>query len=139
MKAAFIGGDPQTADLVTLALHMRWPDAAPTFATTAAEGLEMIEKESPDVVLLHADFTDMTLWNTIRELRRHNNVPLLILEHQGDEIDLALALESGADHYVRLPCDLAEITIRIWALLRRVELPWSIESEGRLYRGQLCI
>ena len=123
MKAAFIGNDPQTADLVALALRMRWPEVTPTVATTASEALEMIKRESPDLVLMHPDFTDMCWYNAIREVRRINNVPLLVLEHQGDEMDLAIALESGADDYVRMPCSLIEITMRISALLRRVGLP----------------
>ena len=50
MKAAFIGAEVRTAELVTLAVHLRWPDVDPLVATTAAEGLEMVERESPDVV-----------------------------------------------------------------------------------------
>ena len=139
MKAAFIGADPRTADLATLAVHLRWPDVTPMVTTTAAEGLEMVERESPDVVLLHPDFTDMTLDNTIRELRRLTDVPVLVLGHQRDEMELVTALELGADDYVRLPCDLTEIMIRIWALLRRFGLRSSPEAEGALSSGRLTI
>ena len=34
-------------------------------------------------------------------------------------MEVVTALELGADEYVRLPCHLAELMIRIWALLRR--------------------
>ena len=51
MKAAFIGAEVRTAELVTLAVHLRWPDVDPMVATNAAEGLEMVERESPDVVI----------------------------------------------------------------------------------------
>jgi len=108
MIVAFIGADPRTAELATMAVHLRWPDATPMVATTAAAGLEMIEREPPDVVLMHPDFTDMTLGKTIKEMRRFSNVPMLFMKHQGDEMELVLALELGADAYVRLPCDLTE-------------------------------
>ena len=54
-------------------------------------------------------------------------------------MELAVALELGADHYVRLPCGLTEIMLRIWALLRRVRLPSSPESKGPLSSGLLSI
>ena len=92
MKAAFIGAEVRTAELVTLAVHLRWPDVDPMVAMTAAEGLELVERESPDVVIMHPDFTDMTLSTTIGELRRFTNVPLLILGHQGDEMEVVTSL-----------------------------------------------
>ena len=79
----------------------------------------MISQESLDVVLLHSSLADRTLTEFIRDMRGLTNVPLLVLSDQGDETELVAALEAGADDYVRLPCDLTEIMIRIWALVRR--------------------
>lgn len=139
MKAAFIGAEVRTAELVTLAVHLRWPDVNPMVATTAAEGLEMVERESPDIVVMHPDFTDMTMSNTIGELRSFTSVPLLVLGHQGDEMEVVTSLEVGADDYVRLPCDLTEIMVRIWALLRRVGLRTEPETDGPVSSGRLVI
>ena len=111
----------------------------PTVATTAAEGLEMVEQESPDVVVLHPDFTDMTLSGTIQEMPRFTNAPLLVMGHQGDEMEVVTSLEVGADDYVRLPCDLTEIMVRIWALLRRVGLRQEPETDGPIASGRLSI
>ncbi len=139
MKAAFVGAEVRTAEMVTLAVHLRWPDVDLRVATTAAEGLEMVERESPDVVVMHPDFTDMTLTGTIEELRRFTNVPLLVLGHQGDEMEVVTSLEVGADDYVRLPCDLTEIMVRIWAMLRRVGLRTEPETDGPISSGRLVI
>ena len=95
MKVGFIGADSRTAEAATLAVHLRWPDVTPLVATTAATGLEMVELESPDVLLMHPDFTDMTLGNTIQELRRFTNVPLLVLGVEGDEMEVVTSLELG--------------------------------------------
>ncbi len=139
MKAVYIGVDTRTAEVATLAVHLRWPDVTPFLATTASEGLELVERELPDVVLLHPDFNDLTLGRTIQELRRFTNVPLLVLGHRGDEMEVVTSLELGADDYVRLPCDLTEIMVRIWALLRRVGIRPTHESEGPLSSGRLFI
>jgi DNA-binding response OmpR family regulator len=139
MKAVYIGVNIRTAEVATLAVHLRWPDVTPLIVNTASEGLELVERELPDVVLLHPDFNDMTLGRTIQELRRFTNVPLLVLGHRGDEMEVVTSLELGADDYVRLPCDLTEIMVRIWALLRRVGIRPTHESEGPLSSGRLFI
>jgi len=119
MRAAFVGADRRIADLATLAIHLRWPEVTPIVVTSAAEALDMIARESLDVVLLHPYLTDRTLVEFIPDMRELTHVPLLVLADQGDETEVVTALEAGADDYVRLPCDLAEIMVRIWALVRR--------------------
>ncbi len=55
MRAAFVGADTRIADLATFAIHLRWPEVTPIIVTSAAEALDMISRESLDVVLLHPD------------------------------------------------------------------------------------
>ena len=112
----------------------------PIVVTSAAEALDMLSRESLDVVLLHPDLADRTLAEFIQDMRGLTKVPLLVLSDQGDETELVTALEVGADDYVRLPCDLTEIMIRIWALVRRAELQTSSdEVEGPLRSGPLSL
>ena len=68
-------------------------------------------------------------------MRELTHVPLLVLADQGDETEVVTALEAGADDYVRLPCDLTEIMIRIWALVRRAELQAPSDEVERLFRS----
>ena len=139
MKALFIGADIQTAEMAGLSLRLRWPDATPLVATTALAGMELVEKELPDVVLLHPTFSDMSLAEAVQELRRISNVPLLVLSHQGSEAEIVTALELGADDYVRLPCDMTEMMARVWALLRRVGAIARQEEERPLHSGDLLV
>ena len=111
MKAVFIGGDPRATELANMSFRLRWPDTVPFIASTAGEGLELVGKESPDIVLMHPDFTDMALSKAIQEMRRFTNVPLLVLGYRADEMEVVTALELGADDYVRLPCDLTELMV----------------------------
>ena len=139
MKVVYIGVDVRTSEVATLAVHLRWPDATPLIATSAGEGMELIERELPDVVLLHPDFSDLTLGNAIQEIRRFSNVPMLVLGQEGDEMEVVTSLELGADDYVRLPCDLTEIMVRIWALLRRMGTRPASESDSPISSGKLFI
>ena len=83
MKAVYIGVDVRTSEIATLAVHLRWPDVTPQIATSAGEGMELIERELPDVVLMYPDFSDLTLGQAIQEIRRFSNVPMLVLGREG--------------------------------------------------------
>ena len=139
MKAVFIGSDSEIADKASLSIRLRWPDATPLVAATALSGLELVEQESPDVVLLHPSFSDMSLAEAVQALRRFSNVPLLVLGHQGSETEIVTALELGADDYVRLPCEMTEMMARLWALLRRFGAITRQEEERPLRSGDLLV
>lgn len=118
-KAVFIGADPQVAEIVRLGICLRWPDVTPMIATTGTRGLELVKEESPDLVLIRPDFPDKSLTEVIRELRAFSDVPLVVLNHQTNELEPVTALEAGADEYIQLPCELSELTFKVWSLMRR--------------------
>jgi DNA-binding response OmpR family regulator len=118
-KAVFIGADPQVAEIVRLGICLRWPDVTPMIATTGIGGLELVKEESPDLVLLRPDFPDKSLPEIVRELRAFSDVPLVVLNHQTNDLEPVTALEAGADEYIQLPCELSELTFKVWSLMRR--------------------
>lgn len=54
-------------------------------------------------------------------------------------MEAVTSLESGADDYMRLPCDLTELTVRLWALMRRANSTDSFESKTPLTSGELML
>ena len=54
-------------------------------------------------------------------------------------MEAVTSLELGADDYVRLPCDLTELTTRIWALMRRAGTTATYETENPLTSGHLMV
>ena len=138
-KAVFIGADPQVAEIVRLAICLRWPDVTPFQSNTGTGGLESIKEQSPDLVLIRPDFPDKTLTEVIRELRSFSNVPLVVLNHQTNELESVTALEAGADEYVQLPCDLSELTFKIWSLMRRTVGTPAQDDRGTLVGGELTV
>ncbi|MBK7617089.1 MAG: response regulator [Burkholderiales bacterium] len=58
-----------------------------------------------------------------RTLRRHSNLPILMLSARGDEIDRVVGLEVGADDYLAKPFSPRELLARLRALLRRAAAP----------------
>ncbi|MCR3785909.1 response regulator transcription factor, partial [Pseudomonas aeruginosa] len=72
-----------------------------------------------------------------REIRRVDNLPILILTAQEDDLDHILGLESGADDYVIKPIEPPVLLARLRALIRRhAPLPASPET---LAFGQLNV
>ncbi|MDM5177785.1 response regulator [Massilia sp. CCM 8695] len=71
-----------------------------------------------DVMMPH-----MNGLETLRRIRAHSQLPVLMLTGRGDDTDRILGLELGADDYVTKPCTPRELTARIRAILRRTNAP----------------
>ena len=139
MKVVIIGVNPRTVDIAKVSVRLRWPDASVELSPTARKGLDLVEQEWPNMVIVHPDFQDSILSALIQELRGFSNVPLLVLGSQGDEMEAVTSLELGADDYVRLPCDFTELTTRLWALVRRAGTTATYETESPLTSGHLMV
>ena len=139
MKVVVIGASPRIVEIANVSVRLRWPDASMLSCSTARKGLDLVEQEWPNIVIAHPDFDDSTLSALIQELRGFSNVPLLVLGKEGDEMEAVSSLELGADDYVRLPCDLTELTTRIWALMRRAGATVTYEAENPLTSGHLMV
>ena len=137
--AVFIGADTQVAEVARLGICLRWPGATVTVVTSATEGLDLVKQERPDLVLLRPDFTDQSMAEAIHNIRSISNVPLIVLNDQGNDLEGFTALAAGADEYVQLPCDISELTFKIWSLLRRTGMDGSGDDSTTLASGELRI
>jgi DNA-binding response OmpR family regulator len=92
----------------------------------AANGLEALDKvreEIPDLVLLDVMMPEMDGFETLKLIREVSSVPVIMLTVKADEEDKVRGLELGADDYVTKPFSPRELSSRIKAVLRRVEVP----------------
>ncbi|KOG86298.1 response regulator transcription factor [Streptomyces varsoviensis] len=87
---------------------------------TGEDGLEALEAIRPDLVLLDLMLPGMSGLEVCRRVRETSQVPLVILSARGDDIDIVIGLEAGADDYVVKPASAAVIEARMRAVLRRV-------------------
>lgn len=58
---------------------------------------------------------------TLKNIRAHSNIPVIMLTAKGDNDDKITGLELGADDYVPKPCTPRELVARIRAILKRVK------------------
>jgi DNA-binding response OmpR family regulator len=89
-------------------------------AHDGATGLAAARQHQPALIVLDLMLPDTDGYTVLRDLRREGvHVPVLILTARGEEADVVLGFDSGADDYVTKPFSTAELLARIRALLRR--------------------
>ncbi len=89
-------------------------------ARNGEDGLELLRKEMPDLVLLDMNMPGMDGLETCRLMRQGSDVPIVILTVRDSEADKVAALDAGADDYVTKPFGMPELLARIRAALRRM-------------------
>ena len=88
----------------------------------------------PDYIILDIMLPDMDGIEVCREIRRRNNIPILILSARGSDTDKVLGLGFGADDYMTKPFSLSELLARINAHFRRYDSLASKREEEHLLR-----
>jgi DNA-binding response OmpR family regulator len=94
-------------------------------ATTAADGLALLEEAQPDLVILDVVMPDLSGWETLRRIRQFSQVSVMLLSGRASDVDKARGLDLGADDYLTKPFSYLEFEARVRALLRRAHRPLS--------------
>ena len=106
-------------ETVSIALEMRWPHAKVVAASGGERGIELVEAESPNAVILDLGLPDMSGFDVLRRIRLFSDVPILILTVSSDESDVVKGLEWGADDYMVKPFKQLELLARLQGVMRR--------------------
>jgi two-component system response regulator RegX3 len=93
-----------------------------TVARDGQEAIGLFEKNPYDAVLLDLMLPKVSGLDVCRAMRATSEVPIIIVSAKGEEVDMVLMLELGADDYVTKPYRLRELVARIHAVLRRREI-----------------
>jgi two-component system, OmpR family, response regulator MtrA len=88
-------------------------------AASGEDGLLRFERRAPACVIVDLMLPGISGFDCCRSLRRHSDVPIVVLTAKTDTHDVVAGLEAGADDYVTKPFHAKELTARIRALLRR--------------------
>src|SRR5579872_6750562 len=87
---------------------------------SAADGLDYIKTYHYDLVILDLQLPDGTGTGLLKRLREMGHtMPALIMTARGDLESKVENFQAGADDYVVKPVAIAELAIRVQALLRR--------------------
>lgn len=104
-------------------------------ATTATDGIRLLRRDRPDLLILDVMLPDADGMEVCREIRRESDIPIVMLTARGDVPDRVLGLEFGADDYVPKPFEPRELVARIETLMRRSRQPVT----SRLVSGDLIL
>lgn len=96
-------------------------------AHTCRDGIMMMLSNVPDLVILDLGLPDRDGLEFIREIRKTDATPILVLSARMNEKDKVRALDFGANDYVTKPFGNAELLARVRAALRNRK---TMEIEG---------
>ncbi len=100
-------------------------------AANGAEGLQLFQHSSPDLVILDWMLPKLDGLEVLRCIRQSSAVPVLMLTARKEETDRVIGLEVGADDYLSKPFGMRELVARVRALLRRIENVQAIVAADR--------
>lgn len=106
-------------------------------ALTGEEGIQLVAKANPDVVLLDLGLPDVDGQEVCRQLREWTQIPIIVISARGLERDKVLALDNGADDYMTKPFGSNELQARIRAALRHSSRRQVPEVEPTFRSGPL--
>lgn len=102
--------------------NLEQEDYSVEIAHTVKEAIDKIKKDGYELVILDLILPDGNGLNLCKTIRKHSQVPIVIVTEKKEDISKILALEYGADDYVTKPFNILELKARIKAILRRVNM-----------------
>ncbi len=99
-------------------------------AHTGPEGVEKAVKESWHAVILDLMLPGFDGFEALKQIRRHSDVPVLMLTARGEEADRIVGLEIGADDYLPKTFSTRELLARLRAVTRRTTRRASSREDG---------
>ncbi|MEE8121005.1 MAG: response regulator transcription factor [Anaerolineales bacterium] len=107
-------------------------------ARDGEQALQLAEARQPDLIVLDLMLPGIDGLEVCRNLRKEDNVPIIMLTARDEEIDRVVGLELGADDYVVKPFSTRELIARIKSVLRRAQAA-EIRNETTLQKGPLSM
>ncbi|HEY5104651.1 MAG TPA: response regulator transcription factor [Acidimicrobiales bacterium] len=122
-------------DALTIGLNREGFDVA--IARDGQEALDTFAIGHFDIVLLDLMLPKVSGLDVCRAIRATSSVPIIIVSAKGEEVDMVLLLEIGADDYVTKPYRLRELVARIRAVLRRRQGNDNVEADEEISQGNI--
>jgi two-component system, OmpR family, KDP operon response regulator KdpE len=137
VKILVVDDAPDVIESVRLGFTLQWREVDVLGADGGERGLDLVEQEKPDVVLLDVGLPDIDGYEVLRRIRAFTDVPVVMLTARDGTLDLVKGLELGADDYVTKPFNHLELLARVKAVLRRLDMPAPAERVPSFRSGDL--
>lgn len=104
-------------------------------ATDGVQGEAKFHTEKPDLILLDIGLPKLSGHELCKQIRRHSNVPIIVLTARFQDEDKVELLKLGADDYITKPFSPSELLARINAILRRTYQYQKVTSNQKIIGG----
>lgn len=94
-------------------------------AIDGLDALSKLENEKVDLLILDIMMPNMDGWTLCKEIRRYDDLPILMLTARGETSQKVKGFGLGADDYLTKPFEPAELAARVKALLKRYHIATS--------------
>ena len=136
VRVLLVEDEESFVDALSIGLHREGFDVE--VARDGQEAVNLFGAGNFDVVLLDLMLPKVSGLDVCRVIRAASDVPIIIVSAKGEEVDMVLMLEIGADDYVTKPYRLRELVARIRAVLRRREsIDHDRVDEDEIVRGDI--
>lgn len=119
MKALIIENDPEIAEHVCLAFKMGLPEVKLAPVHLGSEVPEMVEKESPDLIIIDAGLPDLDVVKIIDQIRCLSKAPIMVVTASARGVDVIKELKLRSDECVLRPFKQEDFLARVNNLIRR--------------------
>lgn len=135
MRILLVDDDPPSVKMTAFLLREEGYEVIT--ADNGRTALEMVQRESPDLVILDVMLPHIDGLEVTRRVRQTMDVPIIMLSAKGETTDKVNGLEVGADDYLAKPFEPSELLARVKAVLRRSEIFAYEDVQSRVAIGDL--
>ena len=131
--------DDEASIVDAVATALRYEGYSVLEASSGRTGLTLAQHEQPDLIVLDVMLPDIAGFDVARRVRADGlNMPILFLTARDALDDKVEGFSVGADDYVTKPFSLAEIVLRVRAILQRTGASKD-RGDSRLELGDLVL
>lgn len=134
-RIMIVDDDENINELISLYLNKECFETKMVYDGESA--LKELSIFKPNLIILDLMLPGIDGYQVCREIRKTNNVPIIMLSAKGETFDKVLGLELGADDYMIKPFETKELVARVKAVLRRYHLPQTMNNTDT--SSQQCV
>lgn len=97
-------------------------------ATLPSQGLALLKQHRYDLVILDIMLPEIDGFEVCKRIRKHSDIPIIMLTARGEVMDRIVGLELGADDYLPKPFEPRELVARIQRILKRTQIRLASEN-----------
>ena len=101
-------------------------------AENGMQAIEIVKENDFDLIIMDVMMPKLDGYSTCKEIKKHKNIPVIMLSARGEEYDKLFGFEIGIEDYVVKPFSPKELMARIKVAINRNSKKIQINNNDRL-------